>query len=68
MKYKIIFNDEEQDEVFDTWQEAEEYACYLCSCERQGAKTQNLSNPGDYEYEEDTFESSDYEIIEIEVD
>ena len=37
-KYKIILDGEEQDEVFSTEVEAEEYAQYLCSCTRQGAE------------------------------
>ena len=64
-KYKIVFNDEEQDEVFNTEEEAEEYALYLCSCTRQGAEILHRSNPGDYDYDEDDYEDPDYEIIEI---
>lgn len=64
-KYKVIFDDEEQDEIFDTEEDAEEYALYLCSCSRFGAETLNMSNPGDYEYDEDTFEIPEYKIIEI---
>lgn len=64
-KYKIIYNGEEQDEIFDSKEEAEEYALYLCSCEQLGAETLHMSNPGDYEYDEDTWEHSDYEIIEV---
>lgn len=30
-RFKIIFDGEEQDEVFATEEEAEEYALYLCS-------------------------------------
>ena len=64
-KYKIIFDGEEQDEVFCTEEEAEAHARYLCSCVREGAETLNLSNPGDYDYDEDDFEDPVYEIIEI---
>jgi len=64
-KYKVVFNDEEQDEVFNTEEEAEEYALYLCSCTRQGAEILHRSNPGDYDYDEDDYEDPDYEIIEI---
>ncbi|MBR6632960.1 MAG: hypothetical protein IKL05_01515 [Clostridia bacterium] len=63
-KYKIIFNDEEQDETFDTEEEAEEYALYLCSCTRLGAETLHMSNPGDYDYDEDEYEDPEYEIVE----
>lgn len=62
-KYKIIFEDEEQDEIFDTESDAEEYALYLCSCSRQGAEDLHMSNPGDYDYDED--EEYEYEIVEV---
>lgn len=65
IKYKILFNGELEDDVFDTEEEAEEYALYLCSCTREGAESLHMSNPGDYDYDEDTFEDPDYEIIEI---
>ena len=65
-KYKIIFAGEEEDEVFDSESAAEEYANYLCSCTREGAEILHMSNPGDYEYDEDSFEEPDYEIIEVE--
>ena len=61
-KYKVIFDGDEQDEVFDTEEAAEEYALYLCSCHRQGSEDLHMSNPGDYDYDE---ESPDYEIVEI---
>ncbi|MBQ4545527.1 MAG: hypothetical protein II996_08175 [Oscillospiraceae bacterium] len=64
-KYGIIFDDEEQDEVFDSYEEAEEHALYLSSCTREGAEILHMSNPGDYDYDEDEFESPDYEIVEI---
>lgn len=64
-KYKIIFDGEEEDEVFETEEEAEEYALYLCSCTRVGAETRHMSNPGDYEYDEDSFVDPEYEIEEI---
>ena len=63
-KFRIKIDDELEDDVFDTEEEAEEYAQYLCSCTRQGAEILHMSNPGDYEYDEDTFEEPEYEIIE----
>ena len=60
-KYRVLFNDELEDEVFDTEEAAEEYALYLCSCAREGAEMLHMSNPGDYE--DDDYET-DYEIIE----
>jgi len=62
-KYKVLFNDELQDEAFDTEEEAEEHALYLCSCAREGAEILHMSNPGDYD--EDDYEA-EYEIIEVE--
>ena len=61
-KYKVLFNDEYEDEVFDTEEEAEEYALYLCSCAKEGAEILHMSNPGDYD--EDDYDD-DYEIVEI---
>ena len=37
-KYKVLFNDELEDEVFDTEEEAEEHALYLVSCTKLGAE------------------------------
>lgn len=65
-KYKLIFNDEEWDDIFDTEEEAEEHALYLCSCKKQGDEILHMSNPGDYDYDEDEYEDPDYEIVEIE--
>ncbi len=65
-KYKIIFEGEVEDEIFDTEEEAEEYALDLCSCGRTGAETLHWSNPGDNDYDEDFWEDPEYQIIEIE--
>lgn len=65
-KYKIIFENEEQDEIFDSEEEAEDYALYLISCTKQGAEIMNMSNPGDYEFDEGNWEDPTYEIIEFE--
>ena len=62
-KYKIIFEGEQQDKLFDTEAEAEEYALYLCSCADTGAEILHMSNPGDYDYDED--EDYEYEIVEV---
>ena len=64
-KYGIIIDGEDQDVEFDTYEEAEEHALYLSSCARLGAEIQHMSNPGDYDYDEDEFESPEYEIVEI---
>lgn len=67
-KFKIRWTEdgEEEDEVFDSYDAANETAIYYQGCASEGAETLNLSNPGDYPYAEDEFESPEYEIIEIE--
>lgn len=62
-KYRVLFNDEYDDEIFDTEEDAEEHALYLSSCTKLGAEILHMSNPGDYD--EDDYEI-DYEIEEIE--
>ena len=63
-KFKVIYDGEEQEEIFTSYEDAEEYGFYLRGCERQGAEIMNMSNPGDYDYDEDSFESPDFEIVE----
>ena len=65
-KYKIIFDGEEQDEEFNTYKAADEWGQELQSAERTGAETLHMSNPGDYDYDDEAWESSNYEIIEVE--
>ena len=62
--FKVIYDGEEQEETFSSYEDAEEYGVYLQGCERQGAEIMNMSNPGDYDYDEDSFESPDFEIVE----
>ena len=61
-KWKVIFGGEEEDEVFDTEEDAEDYASYLSGCVKEGAEILHLSNPGDYD--EDDY-NDDYEIVEV---
>lgn len=67
-KFKVLFDGEYEDEIFDTEEDAEEYALYLRSCTREGAEILHMSNPGDYDYDEDNSEDPDYEIVEIDED
>lgn len=60
--YKIIFEGDEQNEVFSTYDEAEQYALYLISCYHTGGEILEMSNPGDYPYYPD--DEPEYEIIE----
>lgn len=50
-------------QLFDTEEEAEEAALEACSNCRLGMEILNMSNPGDYPYEDDM--DIDYEIIEV---
>ena len=56
--------EEEEDELFDSEEEAKEYGDYMISCSREGAETLYMSNPGDYPLED--YEDPDYEVIETE--
>ncbi len=63
-KYKVVIDGEEEDEIFDTYEEADEYGLYLVGCWHTGAETLEMSNPGDYPYDPD--DEPEYDIIEIE--
>lgn len=60
--YKVVFEGEEQDEVFSSYEEADEYGLYLVSCYHTGGEILEMSNPGDYPY--DSTNEPEYEIIE----
>lgn len=66
IKYKVVFNGEEDDEIFDTEEEAVEYGYVLLSDSRVGAEILHLSNPGDYD--ENAADDDEFEVLEIEVD
>lgn len=63
-KYQVQIAGELQDDILDSYEEAEEYALYLLGCAKLGAETLAMSN---LEYEDDwlNFEYPDYEIIEV---
>lgn len=61
-KYKVSFDGDFEDEIFDTEEEAEDYALYLSSCAKEGAEILHMSNPGDYDADD---YDDDYEIVEI---
>ena len=67
MKYKVIMRypngtDKEEDELYDSEEQAEEAGRYGCSCYREGGETLNLSNPGDYPLDKD---DCDFKVIEV---
>lgn len=53
----------EEDEMFDTEEEAFEYGEYLCGCASLGNEILHESNPGDYPLEDD--EDIEIEVIEV---
>lgn len=67
MSWKVLYHyddgtSEEDDEVFETEEEAEEHGLYMHSCASLGAEILHMSNPGDYPDDDDDL---DYEIIEV---
>ena len=68
-KYKSIlrFSDGEtyeDDELFDTEEQALEHASYLSSCYKSGMETLNMSNMGDYPLD-DIDDNITYELVEV---
>ena len=63
--FGVMINDELEDEIFETEQEAEEYAAYLRSCTNLGSENMHMSNPGDYEYDESAGDDLDMDVVEI---
>jgi len=69
---KLIFPDGEEimeeDEFFETYEEAENMGLYYVGCCAEGAETLNMSNPGDYPLDddyEDMINQIDIEVIEV---
>lgn len=62
-KYGVTVDGEVQDETFDTYKEALDFACYLMGCCEVGKETLNMSNPGDYPM--DSFEDPEIEVVEL---
>ena len=64
----VLEDSSDNDKLFDSKEEAIDEANYLVSCSRQGAEIMNMSNPSDYDYDEDEYIDDDYEIIEVDED
>lgn len=60
------YGDDDFEGTFSSYEEAEEAALYSKGCDRQGAEIMNMSNPGDYEYDEEEYEEPRYKIVQIE--
>ena len=59
------YGDDEFQGTFKSYNDAEEAALYACSCSRCGAEILHMSNPGDYDFDDETWKSPGYEVIEI---
>ena len=62
---RIMDSYEDEGKVYETYDDAEDAALYYISCYHTGGEILELSNPGDYPYDE-TIEP-DYEIVEVEL-
>ena len=51
------------DEIFTSKRDAEEHGLYLCGCYRTGCEILNMSNPGDYPFDED--DDVDFEVVRV---
>ena len=51
--------------IFDSYKEAEEAALYASGCSKIGTEILHMSNPGDYDYDDETWENPEYEIEEV---
>ena len=71
-KYQVTIHfpdeDMELEDLFDTEEEAREAALDAISAWDTGCETLHMSNPGDYEYDEDDVDDVDYDIDEVEDD
>ena len=68
MPFKVVMQypdgtSEEEDEVFDTEEEAHEYGLVQCSNYSTGAEVLHMSNPGDYPL--DDADEADFDVIEV---
>lgn len=69
MKYKVLYHfpdgtSEEEDELYDSREEAEEVGLYGCGCYAEGAEILNLSNPGDYPLD-GAEDDCEFEVLEV---
>ncbi len=67
--YKVVMKypdgmEEEDDEVFETKEEANAHGLEQCSNYVQGGEDLHMSNPGDYPLSEDD-DDVDFDVIEV---
>lgn len=66
MGFKVSWEDDDMDDddpVFETWAEADQYALDQIGNVHTGAEVLHLSNPGDYAEGDDA--DPEYEIVEV---
>ena len=72
-KYKIIYHwtdgtvdeDDNYGQYWSSESEADEAGLYGLSCAKQGGKILEMSNPGDYPFDESDYEDDWFEIVEV---
>lgn len=67
-KYKVLIlyqdgTEEEDEYVYDTYEEAHERGCDILTDFATGAEVLNMSNPGDYPME--LMEDPDFQVIQV---
>ena len=62
-KYQVLIDWKLRDRIFDTEEDAEEYALYMCNCIREDAENKSLSDPEEYPFEE--IPEPEYEIVKF---
>lgn len=60
------YGDDDFEGTFSSYDDAIDAALDAVGSSRQGAETLHMSNPGDYEYDEENYEDPEYEVIQIE--
>ena len=72
-KYKIVYHysdgttdeDDNYGDFYSTKKEAEEEGEYGLSCAKLGGEIFEMSNPGDYPYDESDYEDDYFEVVKV---
>lgn len=72
-KFKIIFHwsdgthdeDDNYGAFYSSKEAAEEAGLYGLSCAKQGGEILEMSNPGDYPFDEADYDDNGFEVVEI---
>lgn len=71
--YKVIYHwtdgtedeDDNYGEFYESEEAANEAALYGLSCAKQGGEILEMSNPGDYPYDESDYEDDTFEVVKV---